>query len=652
MTPEEFLRIRGLFEQALDQAPELRTAFLKEACGNDADLLDAVQNMLAADQHPSPFDQPVHAERPTSIENFEGRRIGSYLIHEQIGQGGMGVVYRAERADETFQKTVAFKVVRPATVSEEVLKRFHQERLILAALEHPCIARLIDGGSTPEGLPYLVMEYVEGTPIDQYCDEHRINVSERLRLFRSVCDAVQYAHRNLVVHRDLKPSNILVTHSGEVKLLDFGIAKLLGNRDGETTIYATRQGIHLMTPEYASPEQIKAEPITTSTDVYSLGVVLYELLTGHRPYRIKSRLLHELARVICEEEPTRPSTVIHQVETDGDEKSPITITPEQISQVREGKPAKLKKRLSGDLDNILLLALRKEPQCRYSSVEQFREDVERHLAGLPVRAQTDSLWYRTRKFVRRNRMGVAAAAMLGAALITVGASIWQASDARGRADALRVDLMFTKRRLESIQKRGAVMTKAVIRETPPGWMAAITNHYFSIQLDRRITRSGKASLSIQSDLENDQHDSVAQTIRADEYRRKRLRWSAYAKCEGVQIRAGLWMQVNAKDRILGMDDQQGTPIIGTRDWQQYAVVIDVPEDSVVINFGMHLGGIGKVWFDDPQLEVVGPEVQVTDRWRWVPSGFKEEANRTQRREQLNQLRPEFLPTQPVNLRWE
>ena len=311
----------------------------------------------------------------------------------------------------------------PGLAAPKSIRRFRQEREILASLDHPNIARLVDGGSTPEGAPYFVMEYVPGQPIDRYCDERKLNITQRLDLFQSVCSAVQYAHQKLVVHRDLKPTNILVTSEGEVKLLDFGIAKLLrqpGQTDPDqaTTMYTTREGIHLMTPEYASPEQVKGEPITTASDTYSLGVILYELVTGHRPYRMKSRLIHEMARVICEEDPTRPSAVVTQSEEiAGEGSKSTTLTAEQISQVREGKPARLKRRLAGDLDHILLQALRKEPERRYSWVDRFREDLRRHVEGLPVAAQKNTLWYRANKLVRRHAVVVAAGLMVAVSLL-------------------------------------------------------------------------------------------------------------------------------------------------------------------------------------------------------------------------------------------
>jgi serine/threonine protein kinase len=276
---------------------------------------------------------------------------------------------------------VALKIIKRGMDSEEIQRRFKAERQILATLAHPNIARLLDGGVTEDGLPYFVMEYIDGQPIDEYCDSHKLTTKERLELFRKVCSAVQYAHQNLVVHRDLKPGNILVGSDGEPKLLDFGIAKLLNPNLSPLSLPMTATMMQILTPEYASPEQVRGEPITTASDVYSLGVLLYELLTGHRPYQLKSRIPQEIERIICESEPLKPSTVITRVEeiTTSDGASG-QLTPESVSQKRDGKPDTLRKRLAGDIDNIVLKSLRKEPQRRYTSVEQFSEDIRRHRA--------------------------------------------------------------------------------------------------------------------------------------------------------------------------------------------------------------------------------------------------------------------------------
>jgi non-specific serine/threonine protein kinase/serine/threonine-protein kinase len=385
----------------IDETGDLARTGLKEPTGA---LHDAPTIPLSPEEQSDLFREPD---------------IGPYRIIERIGQGGMGDVYLAERSDDQFRKKVAIKLIRLGMDSEFVLKRFRNERQILASLEHPNIARLLDGGTASDGRPYFVMEYIEGERIDDYCDEQKLTTLQRLELFQKVCSAVHYAHQNLVIHRDIKPGNILVTEDGVPKLLDFGIAKLLNPQLAAQTIEATAAAVWLMTPDYASPEQAKGEPITTATDVYSLGVVLYELLTGHRPYQIPNNLPHEILRVICDVEPERPSTVVARTRTlpRAEGARTIEITPDEVSRTRDGHPDKLRRRLKGDLDNIVLMAMRKEPQRRYSSVSQLSNDIQRHLDGLPVVARADTFFYRSGKFVRRNKLGVLAAAVIFIVLI-------------------------------------------------------------------------------------------------------------------------------------------------------------------------------------------------------------------------------------------
>ena len=387
----------------------------------------------------TPSGGDLHSTRTVSAEDRPTEhRIGPYRILRELGHGGMGTVYLALRADEQFHKRVALKVIRSGSDVDDVVRHFKRERQILASLDHPNIAKLLDGGTTEDGLPSFVMEYIEGEPLLGYCDARSLPVPERLRLFQSVCAAVQYAHRNLVVHRDIKPGNILVAADGLPRLLDFGIAKLLNSELAGEAPTATAMA---MTPEYASPEQARGERITTATDVYSLGVVLYELLTGHHPYRLASRQPLDVLKAISEQEPERPSTAVDrsEVRTAPEGTQPVRLTPEAVARTREGTPEKLKRRLRGDLDNILMLALRKEPQRRYASVEAFSDDVRRYLDGLPVKARRPTVSYRAGKFASRHVVGVAAAAVLVVLLIGFGLAVTMQRDMaqRERATAQR-----------------------------------------------------------------------------------------------------------------------------------------------------------------------------------------------------------------------
>ncbi len=371
-------------------------------------------------------------------------KLGNYRVLGEIGRGGMGSVYAAVRVDDAFKKRVAIKVMRRGLDTEDMLARFELERQVLGAISHPNIARVFDAGVTPDGRPYFVMELVEGKPIDRYCDEHNLSLQARLELFRKVCAAVHVAHQNLVVHRDIKPANILVTKDGEPKLLDFGIAKLL-NPEMAAIDPMTRPDQRLLTYEYASPEQVTGDPITTASDVYALGVLLYELLTGHRPYQIERRVHEEAVRVICSTEPARPSTAVSRAVTvRGPGDSVRTITGEEIARRREMQLARLKRRLSGDLDNIILMAMRKTPHRRYKSAEDLASDIERHLSGMTVVARPPTWDYRAGKFIRRHRGAVAAAAVVAAALVGgLAATTWQwrtAEAERARAEAAEAGL--------------------------------------------------------------------------------------------------------------------------------------------------------------------------------------------------------------------
>ena len=386
--------------------------------------------------------------------DIDGVRIGPYRLVKELGRGGMGTVYLGVRSDDSFQKRVALKVLKRGMDTDAIVRRFRNERQILASLDHPNISGLLDGGTTPDGLPYFAMEFVEGQPIDEYCEARHLDTTARLEMFTKICAAVQYAHQNLIIHRDIKPANVLVTADGTPKLLDFGIAKLLNPDLGGQTYAVTAEGSPLMTPEYASPEQVRGEVVTTATDVYSLGVLLYELLTGRRPYQLTSRTPAEIARVVCHSVPERPSTAVTRtagvalqvLPQDGPlaanrppARTAAMTAAADDPQTADGghqrpriaDPQRLRRRLRGDLDNIVLKALSKEPARRYASVDQFSEDIRRHLSGLPVMARKDTFGYRAAKFVGRNRTGVAAAVLVLAALIAgiVGTS-WQARNAR------------------------------------------------------------------------------------------------------------------------------------------------------------------------------------------------------------------------------
>ena len=414
MDPARWLQARNAFEQALGLPPEEREAFLAELGAADPVLRPEVEALLGWHERASGFlAEPP--QLPTVPEAFRPgappEQVGPYRLLELLGEGGMGQVFLAVRADDVYRKQVAVKILGSGPGRRDLVARFRAERQILAQLEHPNIARLLDGGATDDGRPYLVMEHVSGLPIDLYCDEHRLSTAARLRLFLKVCGAVRFAHQNLVVHRDLKPANILVTPEGEPKLLDFGIAKLLEPEILDLTVAPTAPGLSPLTPRYASPEQVSDRPVTALSDVYALGVLLYELLTGHRPYAEGTARIDEVVRAVCEAEPELPSAAAGRpVERAGPD-GPQRIEPAELAARRDGDPRLLRRRLAGDLDNVLLKALRKEPERRYSSVEQLALDLENHLAGRPVRARPDTFLYRTGKFLGRHRLASAAAAL-------------------------------------------------------------------------------------------------------------------------------------------------------------------------------------------------------------------------------------------------
>ena len=477
MEPDRWERVERIYHAAMLCEPAKRSLLLEQSCAEDKSLRAEVESLLQYGESPVEFlERPaievmaqalaedLRGNESKNASRMIGARIAQYCIVDKLGAGGMGDVYRAVRADDQFEKQVAIKLVRQGLDTESVEARFRRERQILAGFDHENIARLLDGGTTEEGHPYFVMELVEGKPIDAHCDENKLATAARIDLFRSVCSAVQYAHQRLVVHRDIKPSNILVTADGVPKLLDFGIATILSpdlSRDNSSPdSERTETALRIMTPQFASPEQLHGQIITTASDVYSLGVVLYKLLTGQMPYLLDGSSPYDLAHAICETDPEKPSSAAHRtasrartqatgsasgsiasesrVAGQGTGPSQAHSTPfaEPIGARRSAAPEKLRRILSGDLDQIVLKALRKEPERRYASARDFAEDLRSYLRGLPVSARRDTFAYRAGKFIRRNKLTFAAStifvllALIGVAVIVREAQIARMQEAR------------------------------------------------------------------------------------------------------------------------------------------------------------------------------------------------------------------------------
>jgi serine/threonine-protein kinase len=416
--PERRRAVDDLFDGAVDQSADQRAAWLQAQCG-DAELRAEVEELLRAhDETHAIFDRhALHLAGPL-VGSLRRERVGGYRVLRELGRGGMGVVYLAERDDGQYRQRVALKLLRNTPDTEELHRRFVAERQILASLNHPNIAQLLDGGVTDGHLPFLVMEHVDGVPITGYCDRQHLTVEERLRLFRDVCAAVHHAHQNLVIHRDIKPNNILVTSEGRVKLLDFGIAKLVNPTLGPADQPLTRTEWRVMTPEYASPEQVRGDTLTTASDVYALGVLLYELLCGRRPHRITSGSPRELEDIIVHHEPALPSVAVSRPESTRPGGTTSELSPDTIAADRRLLPERLRRRLEGDLDAIVMMALRKESARRYGSADMLWEDIQRHLDGLPVLAHRGTRWYRARKFLGRHRVEAVAATVVAASLVT------------------------------------------------------------------------------------------------------------------------------------------------------------------------------------------------------------------------------------------
>ncbi len=473
-------RVQEVFFEVASAPAKDREPTIARLCAGDAALEREVRSLVSAAAMAGSFlEEPALGkqggigevlERAEPPDPLVGATVGAFTIEHRIASGGMGTVYAATRSDGQFQQRVAIKVVKRGMDSEEILRRFRLERQTLAGLDHPNIARLLDGGMTPDGRPFVVMEFIDGKPIDAYCDEHRLGLRERLRLFRDVCAGVQHAHQNLVIHRDLKPSNILVTPQGVPKLLDFGIAKVITGGTADLRASVTADTDRRLTPEYASPEQIEGTPLTTASDVYSLGVVLYELLTGTRPYYFNLKTSEEVRRVVCSLMPLPPSQAVtvkaSRLRTDsslrpgsqpppapapGTQTAPVPGVPAvDVPKTRGVSTTRLRSLLRGDLDVVVLMALRKEPERRYVSAEQFSEDIDCYLRGLPVRARRDALGYRAAKFIRRHAAAVTLAAAAVALLAGTTVALYRQSQQLQRQ---RADLLTANQRLDENNRR-------------------------------------------------------------------------------------------------------------------------------------------------------------------------------------------------------
>jgi serine/threonine protein kinase len=478
MTPEQWSRVKEVFAAALEQEAARRASFVEQACGGDDQLRTEVVSLLAAHDTAGGFIEEEAAQRiglanTTPKQDWIGRRLGPYRIVAEAGRGGMSQVFKAVRDDQQYEKQVAIKLLKPGLDTDSLLRRFKAERQILAQLSHPHIAHLLDGGATEDGAPYLVMEYIEGNPIDVYCDVRQLGVNERLDLFRDLCSAVHYVHQHLMVHGDLKGGNVFVTEQGIVKLLDFGIAKLLNPTPG-----AAREATSFLalTPEYASPEQVRGEPITTASDIYSLGVLLYRLLSGALPYEATGSTTWALAKQICEHDPKPPSVTADEATTG------------------YGRFAKT---LRGDLDNVVLKALKKAPEERYASADELAEDIRRYLRGFPVIARPDTTRYRVRKFAQRHKSAAIAAGLFVVALLAgIVTTTWQAR----RADVQR---QRAERHLNEVRELTSVYLAEVydaIADLPGGTKARKLLVENSIKYLAGLERDAQDSPQLQHDI--------------------------------------------------------------------------------------------------------------------------------------------------------
>lgn len=442
MDSQRWQRVKTIFNEAITLDEPQRTVFIDQTCSKDPGLKAEIHSLLAAYEQAGDFidhpEEDISLLHDAAQDPYVGQTIEVYKLQSLLAEGGMGRVYLAERTDGEFSQKVAIKLIRHTLHSKYLLQRFHRERQTLSNLQHPYIAQLLGGGTMENGVPYFIMEYVEGTPVDEYCDQAQLTIAQRLTLFRQICAAVQYVHSNLIIHRDIKPSNILITKDGVPKLLDFGIAKILEEDDNKTGDATNTQPWNL-TPDFASPEQLQGKPIITAADVYALGVVLYNLLTGRHPYVLKHSSPAEVIRQVCEVTPPRPSQMVRQLAGFKPANKAVA-APAAMAGARKVSPEQWPKKLRGDLDNIVMKAIDHSPERRYTSAEQLSEDISRYLTSLPVMARKDTIGYRMGKFVQRHRISVAASVIVLLSLVggIIGIS-WQSQVAAAERDKAQTE---------------------------------------------------------------------------------------------------------------------------------------------------------------------------------------------------------------------